>query len=698
MDKKQCNKCGRPIQYATEPKCNYCDACMSEYCGCKLGRIKEIEPTCDSTAVIPSITVESVEGITNLANCLVHVNDINTTFYVDDKHRVMITWAGPANIPGYDMENNPNGYRDQIVTDIEKGIAVIYDKKGKGFTFGIYQSLDADGSVTQAVNDKLDEMAANGTLEEIISDYIGEPIFGFDTVADMKASTTLQAGDRARTLGFYSVNDGGGALYKITDTGTANEMNVIAIGNLYANLITLDADVLKFGAHGDNSTDDSAVISAAYDYAMTNKTVLRFPKKVYKTNSALNLKSCVIRCDGTINNSSTVTLGAKSNGSTKTDVYIYKINDVQIEGAKVCNFEICVAGNITLYADGNASDNTSIAYNKISGLECSSITLTGVNNGWINENKFDIKRCLGNLTIGGDGTYSHNNNRFDDICIEGSSKNITINYGSYNCITYRGENSPVVSLSSNPAECYGNTVRRQVSGGPGNYLSINDFNTNTTLNFKGSQYTPNMRCTRIYDLNLQNVKKVNGQIWLNDNGEIVPGWQIEYLSEKLEATYPFTVYLSSDVAAHRVIFTCYDENGNKIPGNVYMPGVTYNTTSQDYHLSSNSKSCMVSFAPSNEVKFVELKVTGGGSAKFKEMSIDMYMPFTNTKTFINTIRTDGKRLPNIPSSYTANNPTWAVGDIIYKETPTPGGAVGWICTTAGTGASSVWKEFGAIAA
>lgn len=279
--------CGRPMQYATESQCNYTDACMDEYCCPKLGSIKETEPDCRHKAVIPSVTVESVEGITNLANCLVHVNDINTTFYVDDKHRIMITWAGPANIPGYDMENNPNGYRDQIVTDIEKGIAVIYDKKGKGFTFGIYESLDADGSIAQAINDKLDEMAANGTLEEIISDYIGEPIFGFDTVADMKASTTLQVGDKARTLGFHSINDGGGALYKITDTGTANEMDVIAIGGtLKAHIIKNQTMNLKqFGADGAGQTD----IASTVNVALSNCDTLLIPSGNYLLTDAIHI-------------------------------------------------------------------------------------------------------------------------------------------------------------------------------------------------------------------------------------------------------------------------------------------------------------------------------------------------------------------------------------------------------------------------
>ena len=283
-----CNKCGRPMVYAKENKCNYCDSCMSEYCGCKLGRIKEIEPTCDSTAVVPSITVESVEGITNLANCLVHVNDINTTFYVDDKHRVMITWAGPVDIPGYDMENNPNGYRDQIVTDIENETAVIYDKHGNGYLFGITPE-----NLQTAIDNKLDEMAADGTLEAIIATYVDDIIHGFDTVADMKASTELKAGDYARTLGFHTLNDEGGALYKITDTGTANEMDVIAVGTgLYATLIieTDYINVKQFGAYGDNDHDDLSAIQACIDYGhATDNLSIYLPEGRYVVGNAISL-------------------------------------------------------------------------------------------------------------------------------------------------------------------------------------------------------------------------------------------------------------------------------------------------------------------------------------------------------------------------------------------------------------------------
>ena len=90
--------CGRPMQYATESKCNWSCGPTSEYCGCALGRIKKDADPCKACAVIPSLTVETPDGISNLANCFVHVTSINTTYYIDDKHRPMIIWAGEVEV------------------------------------------------------------------------------------------------------------------------------------------------------------------------------------------------------------------------------------------------------------------------------------------------------------------------------------------------------------------------------------------------------------------------------------------------------------------------------------------------------------------------------------------------------------------------------------------------------------------------
>lgn len=167
-----CSECGRPWAICKQDGgcgCNKCkDIKFCEYGRMANGCIREKQPGCPMQAAIPSVTVESIEGIKNLADCLVHVSDINTTFYIDDKHRPMITWAGPVDIPGYDMEGNPNNYRDQIVTDVAAEMAVIYDKRGKGYVFGLVENID----LQEQVNNKLDEMAENGDLSEIIGSYI----------------------------------------------------------------------------------------------------------------------------------------------------------------------------------------------------------------------------------------------------------------------------------------------------------------------------------------------------------------------------------------------------------------------------------------------------------------------------------------------------------------------------------------------
>lgn len=117
--------------------------------------------------------------------------------------------------------------------------------------------------VQEEINNKLDAMAEAGTLSDIISQYLNSTaIFGFDTVADMKLATNLTDGSYARTLGFHSINDGGGALYHITDTGTANEMDVIAIDTLYANLVE-PKNVRQFGAYGDGTHDDTSYFERA---------------------------------------------------------------------------------------------------------------------------------------------------------------------------------------------------------------------------------------------------------------------------------------------------------------------------------------------------------------------------------------------------------------------------------------------------
>lgn len=149
----------------------------------------------------------------------------------------------------------------------------------KEYMDNYFNNLD----VQEEINNKLDQMAEDGTLEEIMAHYLEAiTIWTFDTVADMKASTNLVNGSYAQTLGFHSLNDGGGGVYKITNTGVANEMDIIAVGSLYANLCHVsNINIKQFGAHGDGVTDDTDEIAAALAYAKSYNLPVFVPAGEY---------------------------------------------------------------------------------------------------------------------------------------------------------------------------------------------------------------------------------------------------------------------------------------------------------------------------------------------------------------------------------------------------------------------------------
>lgn len=141
MDKKEfyntCEKCGRPFP-KSEPCKNTCSFRICEYSHKAKGCIRNKNPECPYNAVIASVTVETVDGISNLADCFVHVTSINTTFYIDDKHRIMTIWAGPVEVENYDIQTNELGLRSQFcfTTVDDKFTEVYFDKQGVGHVIG----------------------------------------------------------------------------------------------------------------------------------------------------------------------------------------------------------------------------------------------------------------------------------------------------------------------------------------------------------------------------------------------------------------------------------------------------------------------------------------------------------------------------------------------------------------------------------
>ena len=96
----------------------------------------------------------------------------------------------------------------------------------------------------------------------------------YNSVADMKADLKLKTGDMAITLGYYNMEIGGGAIYKIrqkTNSDIIDNMIFIPINNntLIAELVISDyMSPEQLGAYGDNTHDDYNVLIKIIEYSL----------------------------------------------------------------------------------------------------------------------------------------------------------------------------------------------------------------------------------------------------------------------------------------------------------------------------------------------------------------------------------------------------------------------------------------------
>ena len=160
-----------------------------------------------------------------------------------------------------------------------------------------------DLDIQEEINNKLDEMAEQGELTDIIAQYLQlAGILAYDSVADLKAAENLVNGSLVKTYGYYAYNDNGGAFYKvrnIINTDVPDDVTIIALHdvNLVAELIFDKLNVKQFGAKGDGTTDDTAAIQKAISYLRTypradkDYSELYFPNGTYLITDTLDFNN-----------------------------------------------------------------------------------------------------------------------------------------------------------------------------------------------------------------------------------------------------------------------------------------------------------------------------------------------------------------------------------------------------------------------
>ena len=164
--------------------------------------------------------------------------------------------------------------------------------------------------VQEEINNKLDEMVEDGTLQSILMNY-ANVTKTYNTFDELIEDTTIVDNMKVKTLGYHNINDNGNGNYYISENSNLNGYKInSAVTGLYIYLIEDKGivNVKQFGAYGDGTHDDTTAIQNAINYIndtdietqqivpsnpswlryfATSKT-LYFPNGKYKIQSTLN--------------------------------------------------------------------------------------------------------------------------------------------------------------------------------------------------------------------------------------------------------------------------------------------------------------------------------------------------------------------------------------------------------------------------
>lgn len=303
----------------------------------------------------------------------------------------------------------------------------------KDYVDNYFKNLD----VQEEINNKLDEMAENGTLESILLNYTNlEKIY--NTHQDLlEDASNLYNNQKIKTLGFYNLNDGGGASYLVTNTLNENKYQETLSDNKYIELINNDdfINVLKLGAKNDGTTDITSILTNALNYFNN----LYFPNGKYLISSTINLtkntnffSDDVVLCwsgDNLKNNMATI-ISSEEN-------YSFKGNWGNVNNFSNLNFEglgidtPCGSKIKNCYFTGN----TGIKNARVSIID--NCSFSGCSNAGI-ETSTDSKITNCYFYSNNIGIYllSSNDNQISNNKFEWNTKNgIECNQANYNNIT-----------------------------------------------------------------------------------------------------------------------------------------------------------------------------------------------------------------------------------------------------------------------
>lgn len=327
--------------------------------------------------------------------------------------------------------------------------------------------------VQEEINNKLDEMVEDGTLQEIVASYLEtKALFCFDTLEDMKQATNLINGSYARTLGYYEINDGGGATYKITDGESETEYQEVLESGLFASLIIEnEIDLKQIGSIKNNYIDNifdialglSNIINISDEYKFQSNHRLKNNITINFNTSKIISESLTLfdinNCENIIINGNNCVFDLNETGNqlfycdidhTCKNIILKDFSVINREQLPSYNAPIRIYGcNNGLIENINVKDYGYSAYNYVTGQLCYDILV-------MNSSFVTIRNC--NLEHGSIAIYTSGSNNLliDNIKAKNfSSDGIYIRNGSNNIIL----SNCLIDNTKQGIAAYGNNIK-----------------------------------------------------------------------------------------------------------------------------------------------------------------------------------------------------------------------------------------------
>lgn len=571
-----------------------------------------------------------------------------------------------------------------------------------------YENYFNNLDVQEEIDNKLDEMAESGELEQIIAQYLElNTIKVFDTVSDLHDAENLSNGTIVQTMGYASIGDGGSSKYlirTITIDDTIDGYTLIELTNyptLLAEIIIPDLlNVHQFGIFGDGETDVTNRLEKAFTYDCY------IPKGTYIISNRLSLNNHLIYGDGckdtiikladdsTFDNDSIFKTSNGISGFTIRDIgydgnndnnteyknflTLYNSNNIVIENIEVSNskgggiklndsIDIVVNNCNFKNLDGTSGSTSPAIYgNPVNNLTIDNCRCDNIADHFLyltsdDENKYSKNVIVKNCVLTGCGKDALTAG--SALCIYANSQDVIID----NCIIKSNRSGINISYHGEYAFTPKNIIINNC---------IIDTTTLSAITINGLS-TDKIKNIKISNCDIKNITQDGIYTKYTESISIQANNLYDCIRCGISSEYSDYVNIFDVVLHDNATGILIGSNGHATNNVHIYNSVIYDNTNGLYLNVGEDMKIYQSDIYSNTNNIVQ-------NAPTKVSYINMIDRISTNYNV--TSLTLSNRIP------TAGD--YNIGDIVLYNTPSAGGYIGAVCVTAGT--PGTWKEFGSI--